>query len=364
MLSQWFDINGVLLRFSKLIGIFGLSTFAMANSTDSVKILFIGNSYTHMNNMPKIFDKICKAKGKNVIVEMNTRAGASFAVHTTRPDMFEKIRSRKWDYVILQGYSREFIEEPTYLDTATVPRMVQIMDSIKANNSCTQILLYQTWGYKEGYLERPETDSYEKMTEKIATGYRYVSEVFSLPISPVGYVWQELRKNVPDINLYDADAAHPNKNGSYLSACTFYAAIFRESPEGAITSTIGSREAKEIQKQAASFVLPRLSQFKLDINYHTVNIPKSTDGKFMVSCKSNYINATSILWEFGDGSKSNEKSVSYQYKKPGTYKVKLTINEACGVKVFTTKVHYDAPKKPKSKKNSKPQTKTNKDKKL
>lgn len=364
MAPAWININGFLLRLSKWIGVFGISAFSMANTSDSLKILFIGNSYTHMNNMPKIFDKICKAKGKSVIVEMNTRAGASFAVHTARADMYEKINSRKWDYVILQGYSREFIEEPTYLDTASIPRMVQIMDTIKANNPCTQILLYQTWGYKDGYLERSATDSYDKMTDKIGFGYRYVSEIFSLPISPVGYVWQELRRNVPDINLYDADNAHPNKNGSYLAACTFYTAIFRESPEGAMTSTIGAREAKEIQKQAANFVLPRLTQFKLDINFHTVTVPKSSDGKFLLSCKSNYINAKSILWEFGDGSKSTEKNVTYQYKKHGTYRVKLTITEECGTRVFRTKVHYNAPKKPKSKKKAKPSTQTNKDKKL
>ena len=339
------------------------SSISYANS-DSLKVLFIGNSYTHMNNMPKIFDKLCKAKGKSVIVEMNTRAGASFRVHTGRQDMFDKIKSRKWDYVIIQGYSREFIEEPTYLDTASVPFMVQIMDSIKANNSCTQILLYQTWGYKDGYIENPFTDTYDKMTDKIQYGYRYVSEVFSLPISPVGSVWRELRKNVPDINLYDADNAHPNKNGSYLSACTFYTAIFRESPEGAVTGTIGAREAKEIQKQAAAYVLPRLSELKLDINYFSVIVPKSTDGKFLISCKSNYINASSILWEFGDGSKSTEKSVTYLYKKHGTYRVKLTVVQPCGKVVYRTKVTFEAPKKPKKQKETKPVTQQKTDKKI
>jgi hypothetical protein len=338
-----------------------LSSFSYANS-DSLKVLFIGNSYTHMNNMPKIFDKLCQSKGKRVIVEMNTRAGASFKVHTGRQDMFDKIKSRKWDYVILQGYSREFIEEPAHIDTSSVPYMVQIMDSIRANHACTQILLYQTWGYKDGYLENTLTDNYEKMTDKIQFGYRYISEVFSLPISPVGSVWKELRKNVPDINLYDTDNAHPNKNGSYLSACTFYTAIFRESPEGAVTGTIGSREAKEIQKQAATYVLPRLSELKLDINYFSVNAPKPIDRKYLVFCKSNYINATSVVWEFGDGSKSTEKSVTYLYKKPGTYRVKLTIVQPCGTVVHRTKIHFEAPKKPKKQKESKPATqqKTNK----
>ena len=115
--------------------LFGTSATATAQQ-DSLNILFIGNSYTHMNSMPVIFDKICKAKGKPVHVEMNTRAGASFNVHTTRTDMWEKIRSRKWDYVVMQGYSREFIEDPEYLDTASVPYMNKIIDSFP-QTSCS-----------------------------------------------------------------------------------------------------------------------------------------------------------------------------------------------------------------------------------
>jgi hypothetical protein len=343
--------------FSRIVGICGLCT-TMANNgyagnADSMNILFIGNSYTHMNNMPKIFEKICISKGKKVHVEMNTRSGASFNVHTTRPDMYQAIKSRKWDVVVIQGYSREFSFEPAYLDTATIPYMVHIMDTIKRYSPCANIHLYLTWGYKDGFIERPETDSYEKMTDRIEFGYKYVSEIFSLPIDPVGLVWRELRKKHPSINLYDADNAHPNKNGSYLSACTHYAAIFRESPEGAITNTIGTKEAKEIQKHAAEVVLKRMNEFKLDINYYTVNLPKDKDQQQMVICKSYYVNAKSVSWDFGDGSTSKEKNVTYKYKKPGNYKVRLTVEDECGTRTFLTKITIPEPPKPKQKKKPK-----------
>src|SRR5690606_15913872 len=70
-------------------------------------ILFIGNSYTHMNKMPALFDKIAEAKGVKMHVEMNALSNHSFKMHSLRPELYTKLRERKWDYVVLQGFSRE-----------------------------------------------------------------------------------------------------------------------------------------------------------------------------------------------------------------------------------------------------------------
>ena len=40
---------------------------------DTLSILFLGNSFTHMNDMPAIFNKIAIAKGKSVHVSKNTQ---------------------------------------------------------------------------------------------------------------------------------------------------------------------------------------------------------------------------------------------------------------------------------------------------
>lgn len=309
-------------------------------------ILFIGNSYTHMNEMPFIFNKIAKAKGKQVYVEMNTRSGASFQVHTTRTDMFEAIKSRKWDYVVIQGYSRELTYDSTYLDTATVPYVQLILDSIYQNNPCTNVLLHLTWGYKYGYLERPETDSYDKMTDKIIAGYTYLSQRFGLPIVPVGMVWREVQRRHPEIEMYDADQAHPSKNGSYASASTFYAAIFKESPEGAYTSTVNATFGKSIQKAAADMVLSNYIQLGLDKNQFTMVPLRTVEGKFILECFSNYPNATGWQWDFGDGKKSTDKSPTHVYKNAGIYNVSLTVEDTCGMRTYNQVVEYREIAKP------------------
>lgn len=307
-----------------------------------------------MNEMPFIFDKIAKSKGKSVHVEMNTRSGSSFKIHTTRPDLFETIKSRKWDFVILQGYSRELTFEPEYLDTATLPYIRQILDSIYLNDSCTNVLLYMTWGYKEGFSEREDTDTYEKMADKIAEGYQFLGDTLNLPIVPVGMVWKNVRKKYPEIELYDADKAHPSKNGSYVSACSFYTAIFNESPEGAVTSTVSSDIGPKIQKMAATYVLDNFKRYKLDVNTYSIKSLRTVAGDFMLYGKTNFPESIGIRWNFGDGNSSTDKNPTHKYSKPGVYKIVLTVEDSCGTKIIERIAEFKVPKKPIAKPKPRP----------
>jgi len=334
--------------------LFGTQAYAQKGQKDELSVLFVGNSYTHMNEMPSIFDKICKSKGKTVHVEKNTRSGASFNVHTTRPDLFVAIKSRQWDYIVLQGYSRELSFAPDYLDTATMPFINTIIDSIKANNPCTNILLQMTWGYKEGFQEREETNTYEAMSELIADGYQYLSDSLQIPIVPVGKVWRKVRESNPEIELYDADKAHPSKNGSYLSACTFYASIFKESPEGAMTSTISNAIAPIIQKAAGDYVLTNFNSYGLNQNFYYLDWKIEKNGSFWLNGMANFENAKSILWDFGDGTSATTSRIKHRYKEAGEYELTLTIDDECGVREIKRLVKFTEPKGPKRKPKSRP----------
>jgi len=334
--------------------LYSSSFYSQFIKNDSLNVLFIGNSYTHMNNMPGIFDKIAKAKGKLVHVEKNTQSGASFQVHSTRLDLFRTINSKHWDFIVLQGYSRELTYSPSHIDSASVPFINQIIDSIKLNNSCTNLLLYNTWGYKFGFIEREEVNTYEKMQDSINARYLYLSKKYNIPIVPVGMVWKNVLKLNPQLNLYNEDKEHPNKIGSYLVACTFYAAIFKDSPEGVITSTISSKHAKLVQKEAYKYVSAHYERLNLSLNTSTINAFRTSDVKYVLECRSNYPTANCIMWEFDDGSYSNAANPIHLYKKPGRYKVRLYIDDECGERIFDKKVFYSKPKKPKKPVNSAP----------
>jgi hypothetical protein len=56
--------------------------------------------------------------------------------------------------------------------------------------------------------------------------------------------------------LWQDDASHPSTAGTYLAACVFYAAVFRQSPDGLeFTAGLPADSAAILQKVAAQEVL-------------------------------------------------------------------------------------------------------------
>ena len=59
----------------------------------------------------------------------------------------------------------------------------------------------------------------------------------------------------PQIELWGEDGMHPSVAGSYLVACTAYAVIFQQSPEGcAYTADLDAETAAQLQSLSAGFI--------------------------------------------------------------------------------------------------------------
>ena len=337
--------NSILRKlFSFLLAtLFGSAALA---ASKPVKVLFIGNSYTHMNDMPKIFEKIAKSKGADVVVEMNAKSNHTFKMHSEREDMYESIRKEKWDYIVLQGFSREMSYEKSHIDSLSTPYFDQIIDSIYQNNPCTNVMLYMTWGYENGFSERVEVDSYDKMTNQITKGYNYFSEKYDISISPVGHVWREIRSS-SDIHLYQPDHQHPTYAGSYITACTFFASIFKDSPFGAFSGVLKGKDAELIQTTAYNYVSEHMEPFKLNRSYAIVK-PMTGQGRkeYLVDVEAFYPNAKSIIWNFGDGTSSDSLKIAHKYEKLGEYDIELIIEDLCGPRVYTETVSFKKSRKP------------------
>lgn len=342
-----------------ILGFFSIS-LAKAQTTptpNAMNVLFIGNSYTHMNKMPELFEKIATSKKMKISVTMDAKSNHTFKMHCERPELFKTINSTKWDYVVIQGFSRELMYDFTQIDTATIPYFNKIVDSVYKNNPCTNILLYMTWGYKEGSLLIPETDTYTKMCQRIASGYNYLSKIYDLPIVPVGDVHQAVRATFPDYELYQEDKQHPTLLASYMIASTFYSAIFKNSPLNAyIPSGLDLKKAENIQKTAYSVVSKSIDKYDLRKNTLDVKFERTKTGAYFAYCKSYYANAKSVLWEFGDGTKSTQRNVVHQYKYEGEYMIKLTVHDQCGTREIYRKVYFKKPAPPVKSSGTKPAT--------
>lgn len=301
-----------------------------------MRILFIGNSYTHYNNMPLLFEKMAKTKGIKLEVTADAKSNHSFKMHAERKELFETINSKKWDYVILQGFSRELAQDTKIIDSLTLPFAKQILDSIYASNKCANVLLYQTWGYKNGYLIdsiSPKWD-YQTMSDRIHSGYLYLSKKLSLSVVPVGKVWELIKENHPEINLYQVDNQHPSIAGSYLAATSFYAAIFKTIPNSSYYSNLDSITANKIQELTGTYVLMNKNRYELNKNTIEISITKNTKNKQEIKCIANYPNAKSCTWDFGDGTIQKGFTAKHSCGKIKKHQILIKIEDSCDTRII------------------------------
>ena len=157
--------------------------------------------------------------------------------------------------------------------------------------------------------------------------------------TPVGMAWKESIKQDSTLNLYSSDNSHPSLEGSYLSACTFYASIFKNSPIAStyIPNGMDTATAFFLQTIASNTVLDSLSIwniFNADFTYQqTFNGVIS-----FTNLSSNY---ESLLWDFGDGQTSTDENPQNAYFNSGDYDVTLYAytNNSCLVDSFTISIN-------------------------
>lgn len=211
------------------------------------RILFIGNSYTYFNDMPKsIFEVIAKQAGLDVEVESVVKGGWTLERHAdpegeTGAIVAEKLAGEPYDYVILQEQSVYPATEPDRFFKAAR----DLVGRIKETGA--QPVLYSTWGRKPGSVKLEEINmTNESMTYALARSYRSIGEELDIPVAYVGLAFYDIGDS---IELYNADKTHPSKEGSYLAALTLLMRIFGDRDA---FSTCGIDEAAALKLQAAA----------------------------------------------------------------------------------------------------------------
>jgi hypothetical protein len=225
-----------------------------------LRILFIGNSYTYVNDLPGTFARLALSGGHSVDAESITKGGATLADHAADPAVPAKLDAAHWSYVVLQEQS-----EMPAVDSSrqhwTYPAARVLVDMVKQRNQTP--VLFMTWAHRDG-LPGSGLPGYENMQRAIDSGYLKLAEDVESAVAPVGYTWFIVRRQSPNIGLWQDDGSHPSTAGTYLAACVFYATVYRRSPEGlAFRSDLDAATAATLQKAAAAAVLDDPTQWGL-----------------------------------------------------------------------------------------------------
>ena len=219
--------------------------------SNCTRVLFIGNSFTYVNDLPGMFSGLARAGGHKVATGMVAPGGWTLAQHAASQDTINAITGSPWNYVILQEQS--LIPADNQIRSQNMTPAVQSLDKIIRDSQATP-MLYMTWARKEGWPEMRMND-YESMQSRIIEGYLSTSRQFKIPVAPVGYAWLLERRQNPQLEHWDTDGIHPNPNGTYLAACVFYATLFNKSPVGLLYyGGLPTSTARELQLQAEKAV--------------------------------------------------------------------------------------------------------------
>lgn len=330
------------MKYSKT---FLLALFSICLTTtysQSKNVLFLGNSYTGVNNLPSLVYNLALSLGDTVNYDSNTPGGYTFQGHSTNSTSLNKIAQGNWDFVILQEQSQLPSFPPSQVATDVYPYAQILVDSIKSANTCTEPLFYMTWGRKNGDSQNCQfyapLCTYEGMQGRLRESYIEMSVDNSCSVSPVGAAWKYVRDNYPTIELYSADESHPSINGSYLAACVHYASIYRESPVGAtFISSVTSIDAAILQEAAELIVLDSLSIWRIGTNDVVADFNSTTNAN-TANFSENGTNATSYFWDLGDGNTEISPSVSHTYTSNGTYNVTLIAANECDSDTITQQI--------------------------
>ncbi len=316
----------------KITALFVLLSTGLMYAQDSVSVLFIGNSYTYVNDLPTIFSNLTTSLGDEVTVDSKTNGGFTFQNHVNDPITFSKIHSKPWDFVVIQGQSQEPSFETSQVNINTLPPAVQIADSVYANSYCSQSLYFMSWGRQVGDPQWDSINTFDKMNGRLRNAYLRITDSAQASVAPVGVAWKYIRDNYPTINLYSPDGSHPSLGGTYLAACTFYASVFRKTPVGAsYTAGLDLVTVNALQTAAALCVLDSLDTWHLrakeDISI--ANFQYQITGNSVLFVNDSW-RSTDFEWIFDDGSTSYEINPNHTFLNEGVYNVQLISSSECG----------------------------------
>ena len=245
-----------------------------------MRVAFLGNSYTYFNELPTVLATLAALTPARIKLHHAsvTPGGSSLADHATRSKASGAATAAMlaeapgWDYVVLQDQSQtpgggmdgDSGAGVGVAKAKSIAALKAFYAPAIAAARATPVL-YSTWGRHGGDPYNAECCGYgtfEGMAEQTSAGYvayaaalREAAPASAPLIVPAGRAFELVHEacaeplandslftslyqqraldadNNDDCVIHEADSGHPSPLGTYLIACTFVAAMLRQSPQ-------------------------------------------------------------------------------------------------------------------------------------
>ncbi len=192
-----------------------------AGGTAEQAVLYIGNSYTYVNDLPGMVQGLASSSGLPPLLTPTsiTPGGTTFQDHWLDPAVQEAFAGGAYDLVVLQGQSVEPVADPAGFDSYGA------LLANAASAAGAGVVLYQTWARKEGsdvYAQSWSGGNPSAMQDGLTAAYATLADETGAAVAPVGEAFRVALATHPEIELFSADGSHPSLEGTYLASCVFY----------------------------------------------------------------------------------------------------------------------------------------------
>jgi hypothetical protein len=171
-----------------------------------IAVLFIGNSLTYFNEMPRMTQQLGAREHRPLRVDAVTQSGASLEDLWFRTEALKRIWQEHWDYVIVQERGGSAAR-----DRGELFHEYLGLFAAEARKSGAAPVLFMTWNAGS------------------ADFFKAAARRANARLLPVGLAWHDLLVR-GDFSRLDWDGTHPNLAGSYLIASSIYATIYDKAP--------------------------------------------------------------------------------------------------------------------------------------
>ena len=180
------------------------------NSGKEINILFIGNSLTYTNNLPKLVKKEAKKKGIKINTKMIALPNYALIDHWNVGKVQQLIRSKKYDFVIIQqGPSSQNDGRKILIEYGTK------LNKLSRENGA-KLCYFMVW---------PSLNYYHTFNGVIKN-HSDAAKLNNAILIPVGKVWKNHFDKKNEFKYYGPDGFHPSLLGSQIAAKTIIVTLF------------------------------------------------------------------------------------------------------------------------------------------
>ncbi|MCH3923482.1 MAG: T9SS type A sorting domain-containing protein [Bacteroidales bacterium] len=319
---------------------------------EKVKVLYVGNSYTYVNDLPTIISNIAASQNHNIVSTQFLTGGAMFQTHYNNQALIDTIKKGGFDIMVLQGQSQEVCFPPYQFQSQVYPYAKKLDSIFKAYNHNGKVIFYMTWGYRYGDAincqEYAPFCNYFSMSEEICNNYTTMANDFSSFVAPVGKAWQKSIIEDSNIVLHQSDNSHPTIKGSYLAACVFYNTMFNDTVSSTFYSTLNQNDAQRMQR-IANYITRNNASLPCNLNQtsslnemlqedETTIWYERQNNMLNITINKVYEPTTAIIYDINGKQMMKEKilpnnnsihtSIDVKKLKQGTYIIKVYSNNS------------------------------------